>query len=50
MVSAWGSCFPSRAASRQQATFPPAGRMLHATYFMTASNGGLLISLWEVLK
>lgn len=45
MVSALVSCFPSRAANHQQATFPPAGKMLHATYFMTASNEVSLISL-----
>lgn len=43
--TALGSCFPSHAANCQQATFPPAGRMLHATYFMTAGNGVSLISL-----
>jgi len=50
MVSALGSCFPSRAASHQQTAFPPAGRMLRAPYLTTASNGVSLISLKEVLK
>lgn len=45
MISALGSCSPLCVANRQQATLPPAERMLHATYFMTVIHGVSLISL-----